>query len=113
MINLDRLLETNVVPDPLIRLGIRRLLAKTLRNKRLADPEKRQDALIAHIAGLKQSPIAVQTRDANVQHYEVPTRFYQLTLGKQLKYSAGLWTDARQDLDQAEEQMLGLTVTRA
>ena len=113
MINLDRLLETNVVPDPLIRLGIRRLLAETLRDKSHHDPERRQDALMAHIAGLKRSPIAVQTRDANVQHYEIPTRFYQLVLGKRLKYSSALWTADVPDLDRAEERMLDLTCARA
>lgn len=113
MINIDRLLETNVVPDSLIRLGIRRLLAETLREKQLGNAESRQAALMAHIAGLKRSPIAVQTRDANAQHYEVPTRFYQLTLGKRLKYSSGLWTDDVLTLDQAEEKMLAVTCHRA
>jgi cyclopropane-fatty-acyl-phospholipid synthase len=32
----------------------------------------------------------VQTRDANEQHYEVPTEFYQLCLGPRLKYSSVL-----------------------
>ena len=113
MISLDRLLETNLVPDTLIRAGIRRLLAGTLREHRRANVEEQRAALLAHIAGLKQSPIAIQTRDANEQHYEVPTRFYQLCLGKRLKYSSGLWTDDVATLDQAEEKMLALTCERA
>lgn len=113
MINIDRLLETNVIPDSLIRIGIRRLLADTLREKQLNSAEARQAALMAHVAGLKRSPIAVQTHDANEQHYEIPTRFYQLTLGKRLKYSSGLWTSEVLTLDQAEEQMLALTGHRA
>jgi len=48
----------------------------------------RHAALMAHIAGLRQSPIAIQTRAANEQHYEVPTRFYQLVLGRRLKIQA-------------------------
>lgn len=31
-------------------------------------------------------PIAVHMEDANTQHYEVPTEFYHLVLGKRLKY---------------------------
>jgi hypothetical protein len=31
-------------------------------------------------------PVAVNTKEANEQHYEVPTEFYKLCLGKQLKY---------------------------
>jgi len=113
MISLDRLLETNLIPDALIRAGIRRLLAGTLREHRRANVEDQRAALLAHIAGLKESPIAIQTRDANEQHYEVPTRFYQLCLGKRLKYSSGLWTDGITTLDAAEEKMLALTCERA
>ncbi len=113
MISIDSILEANVVPDPLIRLGIRHLLAETLREKTCANVELQRAALLAHIAELKQSPIAVQTRDANEQHYEVPTRFYQLCLGRRLKYSSGLWTDAADTLDIAEEKMLALTCERA
>ena len=113
MINLDQLLETNVIPDPVIRLGIRRLLAETLRDKKQLSVEAQRAALLAHVAELKQSPIAVQTRDANEQHYEVPTRFYQLCLGRRLKYSSGLWTEDVETLDQAEEKMLALTCSRA
>jgi cyclopropane-fatty-acyl-phospholipid synthase len=111
--NLDQLLESGLVPDPLIRLGIRYLLWKTLRDKRASTAELRQEAVLGHVEGLRQSPIAVQTRAANEQHYEVPTRFYQLALGKRLKYSSGLWAGEEDTLDQAEERMLALTCQRA
>jgi cyclopropane-fatty-acyl-phospholipid synthase len=113
MLNIDQLLESNVVPDPLIRIGIRRLLAETLREKKQPDVETQQAALMAHLDGLRNSPIAVQTRDANEQHYEVPTRFYQLCLGRRLKYSSGLWTPEVTNLSDAEEKMLALTCQRA
>ena len=113
MISIDSILEANVVPDPLLRLGIRRLLGETLREKTCANVELQRAALLAHIDGLKKSPIAIQTRDANTQHYEVPTRFYQLCLGRRLKYSSALWTDHADTLDTAEEKMLALTCERA
>ena len=113
MINLDQLLETNVIPDPVIRLGIRRLLAETLREKKQPNVEAQRAALLAHVAELKAGPIAVQTRDANEQHYEVPTRFYQLCLGRRLKYSSALWDDDTETLHEAEEKMLALTCARA
>jgi cyclopropane-fatty-acyl-phospholipid synthase len=110
---IDQLLETNALPDFLIRIGIRRLLRQTLGEKLAGDTETRRAALLEHIAGLKKSPIAVQTLAANEQHYEVPTRFYQRCLGKRLKYSSGYWDPGVQTLDQAEERMLGLTCSRA
>jgi cyclopropane-fatty-acyl-phospholipid synthase len=110
---IDRLLETNLLPDFLIRIGIRRLLRQTLQEKLSGGTDARQAALQEHIAGLKSSPIAVQTAAANQQHYEVPTRFYQLCLGKRLKYSCGYWDRDVGTLDQAEERMLALTCARA
>lgn len=113
MISLDHLIETNSVPDFLIRVGIRHLLAETLREKIPNDVEAQQVALMAHIAELKASPIAVQTAAANEQHYEVPTEFYLKSLGKRLKYSSGYWPDGVTTLDAAEEAMLALTCKRA
>lgn len=113
MISIDSILEANVVPDPLIRLGIRHLLGQTLREKCGGSLEERQARLQAHIDSLRQSPIAIQTRAANEQHYEVPTAFYQYALGKRLKYSSGYWPAGVDSLDAAEERMLALTGERA
>ena len=65
------------------------------------------------IADLKGSPIAVNTPDANAQHYEVPTEFYQYCLGKHLKYSCGYWKEGVTELDTSEADMLELTCNRA
>lgn len=112
MNRLDSLLATGLVPDAILRAGIRRLLRARLREQGRGGVEDRRAALLAHVAALRRSPIAVETRAANEQHYEVPTRFYQLCLGRRLKYSSGLWTNAA-TLDQAEEAMLALTCVRA
>jgi len=100
------LLESGRVPDALIRWGIRRLLAARLRAERGRSPE-------AFVDELRRSPVALATREANEQHYEVPARFYQLVLGKRLKYSSGLWAGGVRDLDGAEEAMLALYGRRA
>jgi len=113
MISLDDLLERNVLPDPLIRVGIRRMLAGKIREETRANIEEQKAALLAHVAELKRSPIAIETRAANEQHYEVPTRFFQLTLGPRLKYSSGLWPEGVTSLAAAEETMLDLTCKRA
>ena len=65
------------------------------------------------ISRLKQSPIAINTADANSQHYELPSGFFELVLGRQLKYSGCLYPGGRETLDQAEEAMLALTAQRA
>ena len=108
-----RLLERDLVPDFLIRRQIRRLLAQRLREQSQGGLEAQQRRLMQLIAQMKASPIAIGTDAANAQHYEVPARFYQLCLGKHLKYSSALWRDGCSSLDEAEEAMLSLTCERA
>ena len=111
------LLERDLLPDPVIRLGIRRLLQQRLREEDKGDPEGQQAHLMLLIERLKASPIAIETTAANAQHYEVPARFFELVLGKHMKYSSALWPEGAgtpdQALDQAEEAMLSLTSERA
>ena len=109
----DTLLARDLLPDSLIRVGIRRLLRQRLREEREATPDKQAEKLDALLRRLRESPLAIETEAANEQHYEVPTRFYQLCLGKRLKYSCGYWDESTRDLDQAEERMLQLTCERA
>lgn len=110
---LDRALEKNLLPDRLIRLGIRRLLARRLRAEDKGSPEANQTHQQALLARLSEGPIAVLPEAANEQHYEVPTAFYKKVLGRHLKYSSGLWSPHTAELDQAEEDMLALTCRRA
>jgi cyclopropane-fatty-acyl-phospholipid synthase len=112
-ISLDALLERNLLPDWLLRIGIRRLLRERLREENKGNAVDQQAHLLKLIAELKQSPIAIDTTAANTQHYEVPTRFYQLCLGKRLKYSGAYWPEGVNTLDAAEETMLKLTCARA
>jgi len=110
---LDRLLEKNLLPDWLIRIGIRRLLRERLREENQGSAGAQQAHLLKLVEELKQSPIAIETKAANEQHYEVPTRFYQLCLGARLKCSGALWPAGVKTLDEAEEKMLSLTCKRA
>ncbi|HUQ10810.1 MAG TPA: cyclopropane-fatty-acyl-phospholipid synthase family protein [Steroidobacteraceae bacterium] len=116
------LLERDLVPDFLIRRRIRSLLASRLREEDQGDPERQQRRLSDFLRRLATSPVAIETRAANQQHYEVPTEFYQKVLGKHLKYSSCYFpspttggASARPDehLDAAEARMLALTCERA
>jgi cyclopropane-fatty-acyl-phospholipid synthase len=109
----DSLVEQDKVPDIFLRRGIRQLLRQRLNDENKGDTEARQAHLMELIGQLSSSPIAVNTADANEQHYEVPTPFYQYCLGKHLKYSCGYWKDGVSDLDTAERDMLELTCSRA
>jgi len=104
---IDALLEKNLLPDWLVRMGIRRLLAKRIREEE--DGYNRED----YVTDLKTRRLAEQTAAANQQHYEVPTPFYQYCLGKRLKYSGCLYPTGKETLDAAEELMLALYAERA
>ncbi len=105
------LAERGFIPDFVTRLGIRRLLAQRLkRERKRAVGGEGKDALVA---AMSASPLAVDTRDANEQHYEVPARFFELMLGPALKYSCALFENQEQSLAGAEEAMLALSCERA
>ena len=113
---IDTLLKKNLLPDMAIRWGIRRLLERKLRYEKTLLQQSRctSEEAIHHFANeLRQLPIAIDTEAANEQHYEVPARFYQLTLGPRLKYSSGWFTSEQTTLAEAEEAMLALYVERA
>jgi len=113
MSTLDSLLATGLVPDFLIRRGIRHLLAAKLREEGHGTIEERAERFAAFRVGLDASPIAVNTADANEQHYQVPTEFYLNALGPRLKYSSGYWPSAHTTFLESEEAMLTLTCERA
>lgn len=110
---MEALLGRGVVPEPLIRLGIQQLLRKRLWDESQRDVSQNQDSLNRLIATLKDSPIAVETRAANDQHYELPPEFFEMVMGRWLKYSSGLWEPGARSLDEAEEAMLDLYLKRA
>jgi cyclopropane-fatty-acyl-phospholipid synthase len=108
-----RLLEADLLPDSVIRYGIRRLLAQRLQEERRDSEEARQQHLMRFIAQLKASPIAIHTRAANEQHYELPSEFFELVLGPRLKYSSCYFAAGVTTLADAETRMLELTCQRA
>ncbi len=111
---IDALLASGRLPDSLVRFGIRRLLRERLRIERSRGGAEAQAAHRQEfLERMRRSPIAVHTRDANQQHYEVEAGFFQQVLGRRLKYSSGYWPQGVDDLDRSEEAMLQLTCERA
>jgi cyclopropane-fatty-acyl-phospholipid synthase len=107
------LLERDLLPDSVIRTGIRRLLEARLREEDKGDPEAQQAHLMRFVEELRRSPVAIATREANEQHYELPSAFFGLVLGRHLKYSSCYFKPGVTALDEAEAEMLRLTCERA
>ena len=101
------LAERGMIPTPLLRRAIRRLCRQRL------TPMAAEVGVARFLADFDSAPIAVATAEANEQHYEVPSDFFELVLGRHLKYSSCLYGPGTESLDQAEEAMLALTCERA
>jgi len=110
--NLIDLAERGMLPDALIRVGIRQLLSRRRSVSRGQDGEAASEAQAALRAELAAGPLAIATDLANEQHYEVPTEFFQYVLGPRLKYSCCLYEQGTEELATAEEAMLRLTAAR-
>lgn len=113
MIDLIDLAERAVLPDWLIRFGMRRLMADRLRQEAEREAAEPGEPRRRFLEELRSSPIAIATDAANEQHYEVPSEFFQRVLGPRLKYSCCYWPRADTTLAQAEDAMLELFCRRA
>ena len=106
------LAERGLLPDSLIRWGIRELDKKRLRFEDLGDSEKQREALERFVEAMRNSPVAVQVHKPKEQHYELPPAFFETILGKWMKYSSCYWPQGVDSLDKAEEAMLELSCER-
>jgi len=111
---IDYLLAKNLLPDTVVRLGIRNLLKQRI-NEDIGDSKNIKETKKKDFVAKQKSyeKIAVQTTEANEQHYEVPTEFYHFCLGLRKKYSCCYFNSPDEGLDSAEVNMLERTVSNA
>ena len=105
--------EQGLVPDSVIRGGIRRLLRARLAHLRADDVEFAGEATARFISHMNSAPIAPLPHKANEQHYELPPEFFAHTLGPNRKYSCCDWAGDAMDLGGAESEALANTAKRA
>ncbi|OUU35734.1 MAG: SAM-dependent methyltransferase [Verrucomicrobia bacterium TMED56] len=105
--------ERGIIPDFLLRAGIRNLCRKRLKQCRTDDCEANAELIEKYMRSVDEAPLAVLTEKANQQHYEIPADFYHKVLGKNLKYSSCYFEDMVSDLTTAENRGLELTCEHA
>jgi len=105
--------ERGLLPDALVRSGIRRLLQVRLKEVAAARPDLAAANMDAFVADMRRSPVAILPEKANEQHYELPAEFFAQVLGRRRKYSSAWWGDGIEDLDAAEEAALARTCAHA
>ncbi len=104
-----QLLDRGLLPDPLVRFGIRRICKRRLTLSDRLGP----DAASLHVERLRGSPVADSPEAANDQHYEVPPEFFLRVLGPWLKYSCCSWEPGVTTLAEAERAALAQIEERA
>ena len=100
------LVHAGLIPDFVIRFGIRLQLYNHLNILKAEHVEQELDQKLEIIHKLKTMPIAIETDAANEQHYEVPAKFYDLCLGPRKKYSSGYWPEKNTTFEESEVAML-------
>ena len=105
--------EQGLVPDRVVRLGIRRLLKARLTEMRDGDAQATAALTQSFLDELRGAPLALLPDKANEQHYEVPATFFGAVLGPHRKYSGCLWNDGSTTLEHAEAAALQSTCERA
>ncbi|WP_342358390.1 cyclopropane-fatty-acyl-phospholipid synthase family protein [Terrarubrum flagellatum] len=96
------------IADPITRAGVNFLVGRTRRQLAVADFSDE-----AFIAELDKRPIAINTAEANAQHYEIPAAFFARVLGPRRKYSSCLYVRPDASLAEAEECALAETAAHA
>lgn len=115
------LAERGVLPDAVVRAGIRKLLRSRLEAEAGRSSDEQTESLARFAQECRDGPIALETAAANEQHYEAPTRLFEAILGPRMKYSSGLYPSAvrmsgpaaSDGLADAEERMIALAAERA
>jgi cyclopropane-fatty-acyl-phospholipid synthase len=108
-----RITERGLLPDALVRAGIRALLRERLRQIGAGDLERSVDQEQALLTLMREGPVADVPELANEQHYEVPAEFFEQVLGAHRKYSCAYWDETTRSLDDAERRALALTCEHA
>lgn len=102
----ESIIDSGLVPERVLRLFVRLGLKKyetrisELTNEELCEVRK-SFALTS-----SNSKIAINTEEANLQHYEMSSSAYEYFLGPSMKYSGSEWSSDSHDLKEADFQTL-------
>lgn len=107
------LTEQGLVPDAIIRRGIRHLLKQRLAEISAVDAQTMALRFNDFVSHMQAAPVALVPEKANEQHYELPPEFFQDVLGPALKYSCAYWADGERHLAGAERAALEQTCEHA
>lgn len=110
---LDSILDAGYLPSPVIRAGIRSQLRQRIEMIKSTSSAHAYETKMKYVDLLRSRPIAIETKRANTQHYEVGTGVLKACLGPRMKYSCCLYQDDRGvDVVAKNKNALGLAEER-
>lgn len=107
------LAERGLIPDSMIRNGIRNLCEQRIKDCVPHSAKQQQEARAEFAEQMRHDTVAPVPELANEQHYEVPESFFGYALGHRRKYSGCYWPAGCTTLDDAEDAALTTTCERA
>jgi len=105
--------EQGLVPDRVVRYGIRKLLKERLEEMQAGNADAEAELTQDFVGAMRLAELAPLPEKANEQHYELPAAFFAAVLGPHRKYSSCFWAEGVQTLEQAESAALAATCERA
>ena len=103
----NSLLARGLIPDWILRRGVQSQGKQRLQMMSNSDLRQEYQSFLKEASS---GEIAVHTDDANNQHYEVDSEFFQYCLGKNLKYSSCYWNEDTSSLDEAGPKVATILV---
>lgn len=107
------LCERGLLPDRLMRAGVRRLIDKHLQAETATDRKSHDESMRELLAHANSGPIAHPLAELHARQTELPGAFFEQVLGTHMKSSCCLFESATATLDEAEHAMLALMAERA
>mgnify|MGYP001168895308 FL=1 len=109
----DALIDKGILPDKALRFFVRSGLKKyTNQINRLSEEEIRSIQK-DFVDTLLQYPITINIKDANEQHYEVPSKFFETILSAHMKYSGSIWDINQNTLQDSDTHTLDVYSKRS
>lgn len=106
-------MEKGLLPDRLVRGGIRRLCADRMREETASSTSEQEQRTLQFVREMDEAALAPAPLESNEQHYEIPPEFFLQVLGPHLKYSSGYWPEGINDLAGSEKAGLEETCAHA
>ena len=109
----EPVIDNWLLPNALMRLLVKLSIIKYARKISRLNADQIESIRSIFRNKCTTGHLAINTDEANLQHYEVPTEFFKTILGTRMKYSGSYWNDNCQDLDDADDKTLATYESRA